>query len=63
MGDARAVPALREMLNDTDPAARKNAINALGQIRDSSAMQAIIGAMQSKDAEIRRAAAQALGER
>jgi HEAT repeat protein len=51
------------MLNDTDADARRNAIHALGQIRDSTAMQAIIGAMQSKDAEIRRAAAQALGDR
>jgi HEAT repeat protein len=42
---------------------RGAAVEALSDIRDGAALQALIAAMQSKDVTVRRAAAQALGQR
>ena len=40
-----------------------HSVEALSEIRDGASLQALIAAMQSKDVTVRRAAAQALGQR
>jgi HEAT repeat protein len=60
---AGAVPTLRRMLDDPNPDVRERAVNALGDIPDNAAYDALRVALTSKDAKVRRAAAEALGDR
>jgi HEAT repeat protein len=58
-----AIPALKRLLDDGNADVRGNAISALGNIADAGAYEALRGALTSKDAKVRRAAVEALGER
>jgi len=60
---ATAVSALKPLLDDPNAEVREQAVEALSRIRDSGALQALIAAMQSKDPAVRKAAAEALGQR
>jgi HEAT repeat protein len=51
------------MLEDPNPDVRESVVSALGNIADSAAYDALREALMSKDAKVRRAAAEALGER
>jgi HEAT repeat protein len=42
---------------------RESAVDALSEIQDRTALDALIGALKSKDANVRRRAAEALGHR
>jgi HEAT repeat protein len=57
LGDARAVPALIEGLNDKDTDNQMNALWALGTIADKSATPAVIERLKSDDPSIRKMAA------
>ena len=57
------VPVLKGMLGDSDADVREWAITALGEIRDQTALEALVGALKSTDPAVRRSAAQALGQR
>jgi HEAT repeat protein len=58
-----AIPALRKMLDDENRDVRENAISALANIGDDAAVAALRAGLASKDAKVRRAAAEALGDR
>jgi len=58
-----AIPALRRMLEDPNGDVRESAVDALGNIADGAALEALRAALTSKDAKVRRLAAEALGER
>ena len=58
-----AIPTLRRMLEDPNGDVRESAIDALGNIADGAAYDALRAALTSKDAKVRRAAAEALGDR
>jgi HEAT repeat protein len=51
------------MLDDSNADVREGAVDALGNIADGAAYDALRAALTSKDAKVRRAAAEALGER
>ena len=51
------------MLDDPNGDVRQSAVDALGNIADEAALDALRAALTSKDAKVRRAAAEALGER
>jgi HEAT repeat protein len=57
------VPTLRELLADNNADVREQAVQALGEIRDRSALEALVGALKSSDPVVRRSAAEALGQR
>jgi HEAT repeat protein len=59
----RAVPQLRLMLEDPNGEVREAAVEALGEIRNEAAIQALIGALKAKDPKVRQGAADALGKR
>jgi len=61
--DGAAVPALRAMLDDPNGEVREAVVEALSEIRTEPAIQALMTALKSKDPKVRRAAADALGER
>ncbi len=57
-----SIPALAEMLNDAHPSVRIQAAHALGTIGHSDAIPALLRVLESdRDADVRRAAAAALG--
>lgn len=58
--EARATPALLDMLWAEDPGARTAAAAALGDIRDPRAADGLLRATEDDDASVRNAAAQAL---
>ena len=58
-----AIPLLRRLLEDPNGDVRENAVSALSHIADTAAGDALRAALTSKDAKVRRAAAEALGER
>jgi HEAT repeat protein len=58
-----AIPSLRRMIDDPDHDVRENAVSALANIADDAATAALRAGLGSKDAKVRRAAAEALGER
>jgi HEAT repeat protein len=51
------------MLDDPNADVRQSAVEALGNIPDGAAYDALRSALTSKDAKVRRAAAEALGDR
>ena len=51
------------MLDDPHGDVRESAIDALSNIADGAAYDALRAALTSKDAKVRRAAAEALGDR
>ena len=51
------------MLGDPNADVREAAIDALSEVRDSSALDALVGALKSTDPNVRRQAAEALGQR
>jgi len=53
---------LRDLLTDDNKDVRESAVNALSEIRDRSALEALVGALKSTDPTVRRAAAEALGQ-
>jgi HEAT repeat protein len=57
------VPALQSSLGDANADVREGAVRALSEISDSTAINALISALKSNDAAVRRQAAQALGQR
>ncbi len=57
LGDARAVPALVEGLNDTDADNQMNNLLALGSIGDKSATPAVVEKLNNSDPAIRKMAA------
>jgi len=59
----RAIPTLRQLLDDPDDDVRESAVSALSEIADDSAADALRAALTSKDANVRRAATEALGDR
>jgi HEAT repeat protein len=58
--DARAVPALVEMLSSPDPVARAAAARALGEIGDTRAVEGLVHCTADSDIDVRRAALDAL---
>ena len=58
-----AIPSLRGLLEDPDGEVRENAVEALSEIADDAAADALRAALNSKDPNVRRAATEALGER
>ena len=56
-------PTLRLALNDSNADVRDAAIDALSEVRDSSALDALVAALKSSDPNVRRQAAEALGQR
>jgi HEAT repeat protein len=60
--DARAVPALVDMLSAREPAAQAAAARALGEIRDPRALEALVRASGDPDADVRDAALEALDQ-
>jgi len=61
--DQKSVPALIPLLNDPDKDVQEATVNALHNIGGPAAMQALIGALKSKDPQVRRMAAEALGDK
>ena len=61
LGDARAVPALVEGLNDTDNENQIYTLWALGSIGDRSAVPSILGRLTSSEPAVRKTAAYVLG--
>lgn len=61
LGDARAVPALIEMIKDSYWDVRKSVAKALEQ-SGSAAVPALIEALKNNDRDVRRYAAEALGQ-
>lgn len=57
LGDARAVPALVEGLNDTDTENQMNNLLALGSIGDKSATPSIVQRLSSNDPAVRKMSA------
>jgi len=57
LGDPRAVPALVEGLNDTDPENQMNNLLALGTIADRSATPAVVQRLASNDPAVRKMSA------
>ena len=57
-----AVPQLREALKDEDKFVRWRAGEALGEIKDRWAVEALIGALKDEEEYVRNKAAEALGE-
>jgi HEAT repeat protein len=57
-----AIPSLRRLVDDPKSDVRETATQALGNIADPSARQALQAALQSRDPKVRQAAAQALGQ-
>ena len=51
------------MIDDENHDVRENAISALANIGDDAAVAALRAGLASKDAKVRRAAAEALGDR
>jgi HEAT repeat protein len=51
------------MLDDPNSDVRESAVEALGDIADASAYDALRSALTSKDAKVRQRAAEALGDR
>jgi hypothetical protein len=63
IGDAAAVPGLLEALRDAEPSARRAVAWALGEIKDTAAGPDLRAALRTDpDAEVRRAACEALVE-
>jgi HEAT repeat protein len=60
--DARAVPALVELLSAREPAAQETAARALGEIRHPLALEALVRASGDSHAEVRDAALEALDQ-
>ena len=60
---ARVALLLKVLSRDPDADVRESAVDALGNIADGAAYDALRAALTSKDAKVRRAAAEALGER
>jgi HEAT repeat protein len=60
--DARAVPALVDMLAAREPAAQAAAARALGEIRDPGALEALVRASGDPHADVRDAALEALDQ-
>jgi HEAT repeat protein len=58
-----AIPSLRRLIEDPDEDVRENAVEALAQMADDAAADALRAALNSKDANVRRAATEALGDR
>ena len=58
-----AIPSLRRMIDDENRDVRENAVSALANIGDEAAVAALRAGLASKDAKVRRAAAEALGDR
>ena len=50
-------------MNDSNADVRDAAIEALSEVRDSSALDALVAALKSSDPNVRRQAAEALGQR
>jgi HEAT repeat protein len=61
MGDARAIPALVEGLNDTDAENQIYTLWALGSIGDAAAVPGITGRLNSTEPAVRKTAAYVLG--
>jgi HEAT repeat protein/beta-lactamase regulating signal transducer with metallopeptidase domain len=62
-GGDTAVPALLSVVNDENAAVRLAAVQALGQLSDPRAIDALVQAVRNDaDARVREAAAEALGE-
>src|SRR5215510_6602757 len=57
LGDARAVPALVEGLNDADTENQMNNLLALGSIADKSATPSVVQRLSSTDPAVRKMAA------
>jgi HEAT repeat protein len=51
------------MIEDPNAEVREAAVEALSEIRTEAAIDALMGALKSKDPKVRRAAADALGQR
>jgi HEAT repeat protein len=60
--DARAVPALIDLLSEGEPAAQATAARALGEIRHPRALEALVRASSDSHAEVRDAALEALDQ-
>jgi HEAT repeat protein len=60
--DARAVPALVDLLSEDEPAAQATAARALGEMRDPRALEALIQASGDPHADVRDAALEALDQ-
>jgi len=58
-----AVKLAKRLLDDGNSDVREHAIEALGNIADPAAFEALRAALTSKDAKVRRAAVEALGDR
>lgn len=61
-GDEATIAALSAAARDVDPAVRRSAVWALGQMDDRLAVAALLRSMGDRDARVRSAAALALGE-
>ena len=59
--EADEVPDLLEKVADPDASVRKDAIDKLGKLRDSRAVEAIIGALKDADEKVRTMAVRSLG--
>jgi len=57
-----AIPSLRQLVDDPRSGVRETATQALGNIANPAARQALQAALQSRDPNVRRAAAEALGQ-
>ena len=60
---AAAVPRLLAMIDDPSSDVRTTAVEALGAIGTAPARDALRAALNSKDARVRKAAIEALGNR
>ena len=61
LGDARALPALLDGLNDRQPETQIYTLWALGSIGDKSAVPAVVKELANPDAAVRKTAAYVLG--
>jgi HEAT repeat protein len=60
--DPAALAAIREMLRDADPAVRREAVEALGDLEDKESRAAIATLLGDADAEVRRRAVMGLAD-
>lgn len=62
IGDPRAIPALRRLMDDSHAPTRMWAMKGLGELRDRGSVEALTAALADGDYGVRQYAARALGE-
>ncbi|MBX7220269.1 MAG: HEAT repeat domain-containing protein [Blastocatellia bacterium] len=62
MGNTSQIPAMVELLRDSEPQVRRAAVEALKSLKDTRAVEGLMTALRDNDIGVRAGAAEALGE-